>query len=171
MEHADRSIKKKGQDMKLIRYQNSPVYQPSASYTNLRDEMDRLFDVAFPALSTFQREGFFGDLQGQFPIDLYQEKDSVVVRAELPGFRKEDLEVEVADGVLTIAGHQKTEAKGDQHKANGVTTQERRVSRAISLPDHLTLDKIQATYENGVLTVKLPKSEEVKPKQIAIEVK
>jgi HSP20 family protein len=157
--------------MKLIRYQNSPLYNPSGSYTNLRDEMDRLFDVAFPALSTLQREGFFGDLQGQFPVDVYQEKEAVVVRAELPGFRKEDLEVEVADGVLTITGHQKTEAKVGEEKSKGVTTQERKVSRAISLPDHLTLDKIQATYENGILTVKLPKSEEVKPKQIAVEVK
>jgi len=157
--------------MKLVRYHNSPLYDPSANYTSLRDEMDRLFDVAFPALSTLQREGFFGELQGQFPMDLYQEKEAVVVRAELPGFRKEDLEVEIADGVLTITGHQKTESKGDDAKKAGVTTQERRVSRAISLPEHLTLDKIQATYENGVLTVRLPKSEAVKPKQIAIDVK
>ncbi len=157
--------------MKLIRYQNSPYYNPSVSYPNLRDEMDRLFDVAFPALSTLQREGLFGDLPGQFPVDLYQEKESFVVRAELPGFRKEDLVVEVADGVLTISGHQKTETKSDAEKSNTVTTQERRFSRAISLPEHLQQDKIQATYENGVLAVKLPKSEEVKPKQVTIEVK
>jgi len=157
--------------MKLVRYHNSPLFNPSANYPSLRDEMDRLFDVAFPALSTLQRQGFFGELQGQFPIDLYQEKDAVVVRAELPGFRKEDLAVEVADGVLTITGHQKAETKADDAKKTSATTQERRVSRAISLPEHLSLDKIQATYENGVLTVKLPKTEEVKPKQIAIEVK
>ena len=155
--------------MKIIRYQNSPCYNPASSFTSLRDEMDRLFDAAFPALSSLQRDGGF---LGDFPVDLYQEKDSYVVRAELPGFRKEDLNVEVADGILTVTGHQKTETKGDPKNGDAkVTTQERRVSRSISLPDHVRTDKIQAGYENGVLTVTLPKSEEVKPKQIAIEVK
>jgi HSP20 family protein len=158
--------------MKLIRYQTSPLFTPSANYPNLRDEMDRLFDVAFPALSSLQRDGLFGDWQGEFPVDLYQDKDAFTVRAELPGFRKEDLSIEAADGLLTISGHQKNEAKADQkEKATATTTQERRVSRAISLPENLDLNKIRATYENGVLTVALPKREEVKPKQIAIEVK
>ncbi len=158
--------------MKLMRYQTSPLYSPAASYPSLRDEMDRLFDVAFPALSSLQHDGFFGDWQGEFPIDLYQDKDAFTVRAELPGFRKEDLSLEVADGILTVTGHQKTEAKSDKKdKEAATTTQERRVSRSISLPEHLNLDKIQARYENGVLTVTLPKREEVKPKQIAIEVK
>ena len=156
--------------MKLIRYQNTPFYNSVGSYTGLRDEMDRLFDAAFPALSSFQRDGLFGNWQGEFPIDLYQEKDAFVIRAELPGFRKEDVSVEVANGVLTVTGHQKTETKSDKKEAN-VATQERRVSRAITLPEHLQLDKIKAAYENGVLKVTLPKSEEVKPKQIAIEVK
>ena len=158
--------------MKLIRYQTSPGYVPSLSYPSLRDEMDRLFDVAFPALSSLQHDGLFGDWQGEFPVDLYQDKDAFTIRAELPGFRKEDLSVEVADGILTITGHQKTVAKSDKKdKEAATTTQERRVSRAITLPENLASDKIQAAYENGVLTVTLPKREEVKPKQIAIEVK
>ena len=158
--------------MKLIRYQTSPLYNPSANYPSLRDEMDRLFDVAFPALSSLQHDGLFGDWQGEFPVDLYQDKNAFTVRAELPGFRREDISVEVADGILTVTGHQKTEAKSDKkEKEAATTTQERRLSRALSLPEHLSLDKIQAGYENGVLTGSLPKREEVKPKQIAIEVK
>jgi HSP20 family protein len=158
--------------MKLIRYQTSPLFTPSANYPTLRDEMDRLFDVAFPALSSLQRSGLFGEWQGEFPVDLYQAKDAFTLRAELPGFRKEDISLEVADGVLTTTGHQKTEAKSNgKDKETATTTQERRVSRAISLPENLDLDKIQAAYENGVLTVTLPKREEVKPKQIAIAVK
>jgi HSP20 family protein len=143
--------------MKLIRYHNSPLYNPSVSHTHLRDEMDRLFDVAFPSTR-----------QNELPVDLYQEKDAFVVRAELPGFKKEDIAVEVADGILTVTGHQKSEATTGEEKKS---TQERKVSRSISLPEHVQVDKIQATYEAGVLTVKLPKSEEVKPKQIAVEVK
>jgi len=159
--------------MKIIRYQNSPLYNPATSFTGLREEMDRLFDAAFPTLSSLQRDGgFLGEELGDFPIDLYQEKDAFVVRAELPGFRKEDLNVEVADDILTVTGHQKTETKADgKEKDSNITTQERRVSRSISLPEHIHNDKIGATYENGVLTVTLPKLEEVKPKTIAIEVK
>jgi len=80
--------------------------------------------------------------------------------------------VEVEDNVLTVTVHRKTEAKPDQtDKVAQTTAQERRVSRAIALPENLDLEKIQAAYENGVLTITLPKREEVKPKQIAIEVK
>ena len=159
--------------MKLIRYHNSPSYTPAGSYPSVRDEMDRLFDVAFPALSSLQHDGlFFGDWEGDFPVDLYQDKEAFTVRAELPGFRKEDISVEVAEGILTVTAHQKIEAKSDKKdKETATTTQERRVSRSISLPEYLKLDKIQAHYESGVLTVALPKREEVKPKQIAIEVK
>jgi HSP20 family protein len=134
--------------------------------------MDRLFDVAFPALSSLQHDGLFGHSSGEFPVDLYQDKNAYTVRAELPGFRKEDISVEVADGILTVTGHQKAPAKSEAKDNNAATaTQEYRVSRAISLPEQLNLDKIEAAYENGVLTVTLPKREEVKPKQIAIEVK
>jgi HSP20 family protein len=133
--------------------------------------MDRLFDAAFPALSSLQRGNRF-DAAGQFPVDLYQDKNAFVVRAELPGFRKEDLSLDVADGLLTITGHQKSEAKpeGDE-KTQTETVQERRVSRAVSLPENINVTKIAAAYENGVLTVTLPKREEAKPRQIAIDVK
>jgi HSP20 family protein len=157
--------------MKLIRYQTSPLYNPADSFTSLRDEMDRLFDVAFPAFSSLQRDGgSFGNWPGEFPVDLYQDKDAYVVRAELPGFRKEDLAVEVADGILTLTGHEKTET-GKKETEGRATTQERRLSRSLTLPEHVNPEKIQAAYENGVLTVTLPKLEEVKPRQIAIEVK
>jgi HSP20 family protein len=154
--------------MKLVRYHNSPIFNTSTRHAALHDELDRLFNSAFPTLSTFQRDGFFGNSQNEFPVDLYEEQNAFVVRAEVPGFKKEDLAVEVANGVLTVTGHQKTETTTDAEKKS---TQERKVSRAISLPEHVQVDKIQATYEAGVLTVKLPKSEQVKPKQITVEVK
>ncbi len=157
--------------MKLIRYHNSPShYNPASSYAGLRHELDSLFDLAFPAFSAFQSRGLFDDRQDTFPIDLYQDKEAYNVRAELPGFRKEDLSVEVIDGTLTITGHQKTESDKTNKEA-AVTTQERSVTRSISLPEQVKTDKIQARYENGVLTMTVPKREEVKPKQIAIEVK
>jgi HSP20 family protein len=154
--------------MRLIRYQESPLFSPARSFTDLRDEMDRLFDAAFPALSSLQREGYFN--AGDFPVDLYQEKEAFLVRAELPGFRKEDLSVEVNDGLLTVTGHSKTETKAESQEAKALTS-ERRVTRTISLPEQVKVDAIKAKYENGILTVTLPKVEEAKPRQIAIDVK
>ena len=148
--------------MQLIRFKTPTLYNPGTSFTDLRDEMDRLFDVAFPALNTAR--------QADFPIDYYQDKDAYYVRAELPGFRREDLNVEVSQDAFTITGHQQSETKADDSVAKAVT-QERRVSRAISLPDQVSPDKIVANYENGILTVTLPKREEVKPRQVTIEVK
>jgi HSP20 family protein len=142
--------------MRLIRYK-TPTYTPAA-YPSLLDEMDRLFEAAFP------NGGF--DWKGQFPIDLYRDNDAFVVRAELPGFRKEDLAIDLADGVLTITGTQKTETKPGTEPA-----QERRVTRAVALPENIDVAKIAAAYENGVLTVTLPKREEAKPRQVTIEVK
>jgi HSP20 family protein len=154
--------------MRLIRYQESPLFSPARSFTDLRDEMDRLFDAAFPALSSLQRDGYFG--AEAFPVDLYQEKEAFLVRAELPGFRKEDLSVEVNDGLLTVTGHSKTETKAGDSEAKALSG-ERRVTRTISLPEQVKVDAIQAKYENGILTVTLPKVEEAKPRQIAIDVK
>ena len=148
--------------MKLIRYQTAPLYTPSRNYPSLRDEVDRLFDAAFPALTTLHN-GFFGQT-AEFPVDLYQDKNAYYVRAELPGFRKEDVGVEVADGVLTITGQEKSGEK-EEVKA------ERHVNRAVSLPENADAAKVSAAYENGVLTVTLPKREEIKPRQIAVEVK
>jgi len=142
--------------MRLIRYK-TPTYTPAA-YPSLLDEMDRLFEAAFP------NGGF--DWKGQFPIDLYKDNDAFVVRAELPGFRKEDLAIDLADGVLTITGTQKTETKTETEPAP-----ERRVTRAVALPENIDVEKIAAAYENGVLTVTLPKREEAKPRKVAIEVK
>jgi HSP20 family protein len=157
--------------MKIIRYQNSPLFSPVRNFTTLGDELDRLFDAAFLAPSSLQRQNSLGNGLGEFPIDLYQDKDSFFLRAELPGFRKEDLDVEVADGLLTVTGHRRNETGAPDKKEEGAATPEYRVSRTISLPEQVKVDQIQAEYQNGVLTVTLPKQEEVKPRQIAIKVK
>jgi len=143
--------------MKLIRFKATP---PTFNHGSLLDELDRLFDAGFPA---FNR----GATRGAFPVDIYQDGDAVNVRAELPGFRKEDLKVNVADDILTITGRLTTAHAKDKTAPKTETT----VERAIALPENLNYDKVAATYENGVLTVTLPKRDEVKPKTVAIEVK
>jgi HSP20 family protein len=124
--------KQKEIPMRLIHYK-TPTYA-SAAYPSLFDEMDSLFEAAFP------NGGF--DWKGQFPIDLYKDNDAFVVRAELPGFRKEDLAIDLADGVLTITGTQKTETKADDAGKKTEPVQDRRVTRSVALPENVDVAKI-----------------------------
>jgi HSP20 family protein len=155
---AKRKLNPGDKSMNLIRYTPTRSYLPRFNHGSLLDELDRLFDAGFP---TFREPARFG----AFPVDVYHDKDSVHVRAELPGFRKEDLQVSVADDILTISGHLKT---GNEKDAAQTETS---IERTVALPENLDHQKIAAAYENGVLTVTLPKREETKPAKVAIEVK
>jgi HSP20 family protein len=124
--------------------------------SNLQDELDRLFE---------------SPLTGWAPaLDVHEDKDSFVVRTELPGLKREDIEVSLHDGALVISGERKVEkleAGVEVHR------QERyygKFERALTLPTPVAADKIKAQYKDGVLTVTLPKVEEAKPKQIDISV-
>jgi len=101
-------------------------------------------------------------------VDVRDEKEGFVIKAELPGVEKEDLKVEVSDGVLTLSGTKKQEAVSEEE---GVYRAERsygEFKRAFALPDAVDAEKIDAQYRNGVLTVTLPKKPEATPKQISI---
>jgi HSP20 family protein len=102
-------------------------------------------------------------------VDLYDEKDNFVVKAELPGLRKEDIDISYQDGAITISGERKEEKREGSNPART----ERfygRFQRTVSLPKQVDAGKIKAAYKDGVLTVNLPKSEEAKPKQIEVHV-
>lgn len=149
--------------MRLVRY-NYPVYRSPAGFAGsyarspwggLENEIDRLFasalaDFGAPAAGA------------RFPVDLYEDKGNTYVRAELPGVNREDIQVEAADGSLTITATRKEKA-GEQEQTYTY-------HRAIGLSAEVQSDKITAAYENGVLTVTLPKQEEVKPRKITIGV-
>jgi HSP20 family protein len=107
---------------------------------------------------------------GRFPaVDVHDGKDTVTVKAELPGVKKEDIDISLQDGVLTLSGERKG---GRDEKNGGATRSERwfgRFERSISLPYPVDAKTIKATYTDGVLTIELAKAEEAKPKQIKIE--
>ena len=102
-------------------------------------------------------------LESRFPVDLYEDKDHTYVRAELPGINRDEINVEMVNGYLTINATRKT--KGQEGEESFA------LSRSIAIPEDVHADKVSAAYENGVLTVTLPKKEEAKPKKITIEVK
>jgi HSP20 family protein len=104
-----------------------------------------------------------GSSRTQFPVDLYEDKENTYVRAELPGISRDDVSVEMIEGYLTITAVRK-ETAGDGEESVSF-------SRSISIPEDVHSDKVAAAYQDGVLTVTLPKREEVKPKKINIQVK
>jgi len=100
-------------------------------------------------------------------VDLYESNDLVTVKAEIPGLKKEDIEITLQDGLLVLAGERKDARNGATEPTSESLA--RRFQRTISLPYQVNAGAIKAAYVDGILTVELPKAEEAKPKQIKIE--
>lgn len=134
--------------------------------TSLRDEIDRLFDAPLAELARTSQL-----LSGWTPaLDMYEDKDNVYVRAELPGMKKEDIDVSLHNGSLSISGERKNQ---EEFKDAEVYRSERfvgRFQRTVTLPTPVAADKIKAQYKDGILSVTLPKAEEAKPKQIDVSI-
>jgi HSP20 family protein len=96
----------------------------------------------------------------RFPVDIYEDKDNTYVRAELPGVTREAIDVEVAHGTLSIQASRSEKQAGGEGAVS--------FSRLVSIPDEVHAEKISAAYENGILTVTLPRSEEAKPRKINV---
>jgi HSP20 family protein len=99
--------------------------------------------------------------------DLYQSNDNVVAVVELPGMRKEDIDISLHDGTLTISGERERKNAGGE-KAERTERYVGTFRRSIALPTRVDASKVSATYEDGILKVTLPKAEEAKPKQIQV---
>jgi len=133
---------------------------------DLRDELDRLFESPFGELSRTSRL-----MNGWSPaVDLYEDKNNFIVKVELPGMKREDIEVSLHDGALTISGERKSEEKFDDANLHRTERYFGRFQRSLLLPKAVQADKVAAQYRDGVLSITLPKSEEAKPKQIEVNV-
>src|ERR1043166_9429262 len=134
--------------------------------TDLRDEIDRLFQAPLTELARTSQL-----LSGWTPaLDMYEDKDNVYVRAELPGMRKDEIDLSLHDGSLSISGERKHEG---QFKDVEVYRSERffgRFQRTVTLPTPVAAANVKAQYKDGILTVTLPKAEEAKPKHIDVSV-
>ena len=147
---------------------NLSRWEPASDVMTLRDAMDRLFDDAFTRPFSL-RNG--GSTWSSLPIDMYQTNDEVVVKAVVPGFRPDQVQISITGDVLTIRGELTQE---EEKKDKAWHLREQRLGsfeRSVELPVSVTSDKATAEFENGVLTITLPKAEEVKPKSISIRAK
>jgi HSP20 family protein len=151
----------------LVRWQR-PEWTPWGGFgrlTDLRDEIDRLFETP---LAEFGRTSPL--FSGWAPtLDIYEDKDNLYVRAELPGMKKEDIDLSLHDGSLSISGERKTEEKAKEAEVYRSERFFGRFQRTVTLPSPVAADQVKAQYKDGVLTVTLPKSEEAKPKHIDVK--
>ena len=151
--------------MALIRWKPiTEVWDPFGNLTEVRAEMNRLLDPALRAHG--------GMAAGAFApaLDVVEEKDNFLVKADLPGVSKEDVSVSIQDNYLTLKGERKHEV---EQKESNFYHQERvygQFVRTVELPARVEASKVTANFKDGVLQVTLPKSEEAKPKEIKVSV-
>ena len=148
---------------------NLTRWEPVREMMTLREAMDRLFDDAFTRPFSLSREG--GSTWSSPAIDMYQTDDEVVVKAALPGLKPDEVQINVTGDILTIKGEVKHE---EEKKDKSWHIREQRwgsFERSLRLPTGVISDRAKADFDNGILTITLPKSEEVRPKTITVKAK
>lgn len=152
--------------MSLIRWSpRTELWDPFSNLVDIQEEMDRWLD---PSLRLRGRSGF----EGMFApaMDIVAEKDHFLVRAELPGLSKDEVSVSMDDKYLTIKGEKKHETETKEASFYRRERMFGSFSRTFELPVTVDPKKIEAHFKDGVLHVRLPKTEEAKPKQIEVKV-
>ena len=148
--------------MALMRWQKpvSNVWSPFRQMSVLSDELDRLFNLPLNGKANSWLP----------PLDLYEDGDHLVLKAELPGMKKEDIDISLHGDVFTLSGERKEEEVYDKAETHRSERFLGRFERTLALPYVVNSANVQASYKNGVLTVTLPKAEEAKAKQIEVKV-
>ena len=141
-------------------------WEPMRELQTMRSLMDRFFDEPFfsaPSLWSQRGENF------PVPLDLIEEEGQYIVKASMPGVNPEDVEITLTDNVLTIKGESKRESESDEKNYHVRERHYGSFMRQLALPMAVKAEEVEATNENGVLVLHLPKSEAVKPKKIAVK--
>jgi HSP20 family protein len=157
------SLERKGENiMSIIRYRTPELatWSPFNRLSSLRDLLDSAFQLASSAPES---------TSGWLPaLDVFEDDDKVTVQVELAGMRKEDFDISLQDDMLTISGERKSESEKREGESFRSERFFGRFSRSITLPSPVKAEEVKAAYEDGVLTVTLPKAEEAKPKKIQV---
>ena len=138
------------------------VWEPFRSFKPFYGDFGSWFDEA--------AENTAGDGHWHPSVDVYETDDSYVLKADLPGVTKEDIKIDINKNTLTIKGEKKSEEKVEKENYVRVERSYGSFSRSFSLSDKVNTENIKANYKDGVLEITLPKKEEVKPKEIKVEV-
>ena len=147
---------------------NLTRWEPERELMTLREAMDRLFDDAFTRPFSLSREGSSSSSPA---LDMYQTDNEVIVKASLPGIKAHEVQINVKGDVLTIRGETKQEEEQQERSWHIREHRWGAFERSVRLPTSVNSDQAQADFENGILTITLPKSERVKPKTITVKAK
>ncbi len=142
-------------------------YNPFRELRTMQEQMNRLLDLAWNREAGEElKEGVW-----QPPVDIYEDEESVVIKAEVPDIDQKDIEVRIEDNTLMLKGERKLDQSIQKENYHRVERYYGPFQRSFSLPATIDQEKIKANCERGVLTIVLPKREGKKPKQITVEVK
>ena len=147
--------------MAIVRFE--PFSGPSAA----QNQFERFLREAFSPVSG---EGEVSTRTWAPPVDIYENGDNLVLKAELPGVNPEEVEIRVEDNTLYLKGERKFEKEVKEQNYHRVERSYGTFTRSFSLPNSVDADKVTANYKDGVLTLTMPKKEEAKPKTIKINV-
>jgi len=143
---------------------NMSRWDPFGEMLTLREAMNSLFEDSYVS----PRNGGRGQTLGM-PLDVAETKDAFIVEASLPGVKPENLDITLQDNILTITGEtRQEESTGEKPNYHRVERRYGRFSRAVSLPTQVQTDNVQASLNNGILRLEIPKAEAVKPRKITV---
>lgn len=142
-------------------------WDPFREMITLRSAMDRMFEDSI----TRRYQDVAGTGEEYLPLDIYQTENDLVIKAALPGVKPDEVDISLTGDVLTIRGEHKesTDMKDENYARKEIRYG--KFGRAITIPMQIQNDKVEASFENGILTLVLPKAEAIKPKQIKIKPK
>jgi len=144
-------------------------WDPWKDLATIQEKMNQLFEDTF-SRGRAREEGLSHAMWSPC-VDIYETDDAVVVKAEVPGIEKDQVGIEVKDGVLTLRGERKFEKEVKEENYHRMERSYGTFSRSFSVPSSVDPEKISATLKDGVLEIVLPKVEKAKPKQIKVQVK
>ncbi len=143
-------------------------WEPFRDLISLREAMDRLFEESWVRPRSLWLQPME---MGTLAVDVYETPDNVVVKTAVPGVKPEEIDITITGDTLTISGATKFEEKVEREDYIRKELRYGSFSRSVNLPSGLNVEKAEATFENGLLTLTIPKAEEAKPKAIKVKAK
>jgi HSP20 family protein len=144
---------------------NLVTWDPYREIGSLPDRFTRLFGTALPRRERDEEMSLGAWIP---PVDIVEEKDRILMTAELPGFKEDGVEIQMEGGVLTIRGERRSEVEKEGRTYHRMERSYGQFVRSFTLPNNVDRERIKASFENGLLKIEMPKREEAKPKQIKI---
>ena len=143
---------------------------PASPFARTFEDLSRLRHAMARWPEEFVNLPYQRDTAGVFPlINLTEDKDRYRIRAELPGVKSDELDIQATGNTISISGERKISTEGETAKYHRKEREAGKFSRIISMPDEVDPEKVEADLKDGILTITIPKAEVVKPKQIAVK--